>query len=79
MKQLILLEKSTNINFDKIIYDILNFDYNKYDYKELVWFSNLHRIRVWWYRIVFEIKDNEIKILLIWTRWDVYKKLKQMF
>lgn len=79
MKQLILLEKSSNIDFDEIIYDILNWEYIRYDYKELSWYDNIHRVRIWQYRIVFEIKSGEIKILLVWTRWDVYKKLKQMF
>lgn len=79
MKQLILLEKTTNINFDLIISDIFKWEYLKYDYKELTWYKDLHRIRIWWYRIIFQIKNDEIKILMIWTRWDVYKKLKQMF
>lgn len=79
MKQIYILWKNTYIDFDKIIYDILLWEYEKYDYKELSWYDRLYRIRIWWYRIIFKKVNNEITILLVWTRWDVYKKLKQMF
>ncbi len=79
IKQLILLEKTTNIDFDIIISDILNWNYEKYDQKELTWYDNLYRIRVWGYRIIFKNEKNIIKVLLIWTRGSVYKQLKAMF
>lgn len=79
IKQLTLLEKSTNINFDKIILDIFAWNFLEYDFKELEWYKNLYRIRVWTYRIVFKKEKENINILMIWSRWDVYKKLKQMF
>ena len=79
IKQLILLEKTTNIDFDTIISDILNWNYEKYDQKELTWYNNLYRVRVWWYRIIFRNEKSNIKVLLIWTRGSVYKQLKAMF
>ena len=79
IKQLYLLEKSTNINFEKIILDILEWHFSEYDFKDLTGYSNLYRVRVGQYRIIFELKNQDIVILLIWTRWDVYKKLKKMF
>jgi mRNA-degrading endonuclease RelE of RelBE toxin-antitoxin system len=79
IKQLILLEKTTNIDFDTIIFDILSWNYEKYDQKELTWYNNLYRVRVWWYRIIFRNEKNNIKILLVWTRGSVYKQLKTMF
>lgn len=79
MKQLHVLWKNTYIDFDKIIYDILSWKYENYDYKELSWYDSLYRIRIWWYRIIFKKTNNDYTILLIWTRWDVYKKLKQIF
>lgn len=79
MKQLILLEKSTKINFDKIILDIFSWNFSQYDFKELEWYKDLYRIRIWTYRIVFKKENENINILMIWSRWDVYKKLKQIY
>jgi len=79
MKQLKNLWKSTKIDFDFIILDILDEKYRDYDYKKLSWYQNLYRIRIGWYRIIFRDDDWDIKILLIWKRWDVYKLLHKIF
>jgi len=77
IKQLQIISQVSWIDFWKIIADILNGDYEKYDFKVLWWFKDLWRVRIGSYRIVFKLKP-EIRILLVWKRWDVYKKLKQM-
>ena len=74
MKQVKKLWEITNIDFDLIILNILNWDYEQYDYKKLSWYTDLYRVRVWWYRIILK-KWEDISIILIWTRWDVYKNL----
>jgi len=79
MKQLSILWKNTNVDFDSIVYDILSGNYAKHDYKSLAWYNDVFRIRIWWYRIVFSVKNNDIRILLLWNRWDVYKQLRKMF
>jgi len=79
MKNLIILSKNTDIDFDKIVQNILIWNYIKYDFKELSGYKNLYRVRIWWYRIIFSKNINDISIILIWNRWNVYKKLKQIY
>jgi len=75
--------KKTSRNFwkkdlDKIVEDIIDDNYFKYDYKPLSWYKNLVRIRVWKYRIVFRQVEWDNQIILFWKRWDVYKSLKNL-
>lgn len=48
---------------------------NKLDIKKLKWTINIYRLRVWDYRLLYEINDNELIIFCIdiWNRWDIYK------
>lgn len=48
---------------------------NNLDKKRLVWFKNRYRLRIWKYRLLYEIKENELIIVLIdiWSRWVIYK------
>jgi len=78
IKQLNILNKNSKINFDKIILDLLNLEFEKYDIKILSGFSNLYRLRIWTYRIIFENIDWKVKILFLWKRWDVYKWLRKI-
>ena len=78
IKQLNSLNKNSKINFDKIILDLLNLEFEKYNIKNLPGFEKLFRLRVWDYRVIFRKIDNEVKILFIWKRWDVYKWLKKL-
>ena len=78
IKQLKVLNNSSKINFDSIILDIFNWKLEKYDVKALVWYDDLYRVRIWVYRIIFENRKSEIKILFIWKRWDVYKWLRKI-
>ncbi len=47
------------------------------DTKQLKGFSGLHRLRVGDYRIIYSIRDDEHRIIIlsIGNRGDVYKKL----
>ena len=56
IKQLQIISEVSWIDFWKIIGDILNGDYKKYDFKVLWWFKDLWRVRVGSYRIVFKLK-----------------------
>ncbi len=69
-----------NIDFEKVIEDISQRSYSKYDIKTISWYKNLFRIRIWDYRLIFLDKqeDSEPKILLFWKRWDVYNHLKNL-
>ncbi len=59
------------------VFDILkvDLDFSKFDIKELKGFENIYRLRVSKYRIIFEIKDNEllIEIIKAGSRGDIYK------
>lgn len=75
-KQLINLQKSSKIDFHEIISDIKKRNFKDYDFKKLKWFSELYRIRIWKYRVIFkDIPWKEIELLKIDSRWDVYKWL----
>ena len=55
-----LLKKSQNVN-------------NLTNIKKLTWYKWFYRYRLWDYRIWFYLEDNNIKILVIKSRWDFYK------
>ncbi len=76
IKQLKIINMNSKINFDKIILDILNMEFENYDIKNLNWYENLYRVRIGTYRIIFKKINSEIKILFLWKRWDVYKWLR---
>ena len=77
IKQLEIIKKNSWIDFDKIILDIFDGQFQNYDVKLLKWYKNLYRLRIWTYRIIFKNEKNNIKVLFIWKRWDVYKWLKK--
>jgi len=74
-KDITILQKSTQIDFDGIILDILSGNYEKYDCIKLSWSTNTFRVRVWKYRIVFTDTWWIIQIIWVDSRWDIYKKL----
>jgi len=49
--------------------------HNDLDIKSMVWLKNTYRIRVWKYRILYEVLENNISISVfrIDSRWAVYK------
>lgn len=51
---------------------------NNLDIKVLVWLPNSYRIRIWDYRFVYEIIDEQLVVSFFdaWKRWDIYKKIK---
>lgn len=51
---------------------------NNLDIKVLVWLPNSYRIRIWDYRFVYEIIDDNLIISFFeaGNRGDVYKKIK---
>ena len=71
------IEKLSNkekIIFRDVIIKIVSKDFSELDIKLLSWKINQYRCRIWWKRIIFEVNNNEVEILKIWPRWDVYKK-----
>ncbi len=48
---------------------------NELDIKPLKWLENNYRLRIWKYRFLYEINNNDIIIYFYkaWSRWDVYK------
>lgn len=48
---------------------------NNLDIKPLRWMSDNYRLRIWKYRLLYEIKNNTLIIYFykVWSRWDIYK------
>ncbi len=78
IKQLEIINKNSKIDFDKIIFDILSWNFWEYDIRPLNGFINLFRVRIWTYRLIYKNIDWNIKILFLWKRWDVYKWLRKL-
>ncbi len=49
--------------------------FNRLDIQLLKWTKNKYRLRIWKYRFIYEINENELIIIFIdWnSRWDIYK------
>ncbi len=54
---------------------IKNWDFEHLNIKQLVWKKWYFRCRLWDVRIVFTKINWEIKIVSIWSRWDIYKSI----
>ncbi len=78
MKKMKLFSMSTNIDFEEIIWDILNDLENKYDCKKMQGYLLLYRVRVGGFRIVFKKENSGNAIILVWKRGDVYNELKKL-
>jgi mRNA interferase RelE/StbE len=54
---------------------------NNLDIKILVWLPNTYRFRIWDYRFVYEILDQNLIISFFeaWNRGDIYTKMKMVF
>ena len=70
VKQIKKLPNEFDIN--SIILDIQNNNLAFYDIKKMSWYKYLYRLKKGKIRIVFE-KNENIKILKIDNRWDIYK------
>ncbi len=48
---------------------------NRLDIQLLKWNKKQYRLRIWKYRFIYEIIDNELVIIFIDSdsRWDIYK------
>lgn len=48
---------------------------NNLDIKKMKWFDNHYRLRIWDYRLIYEVCDNKLTIycINIGSRWDIYK------
>ena len=48
---------------------------NRLDIKSLIWIENKFRLRIWKYRFIYEIIENELIIAFTDSdsRWDIYK------
>lgn len=51
--------------------------HNNLDITKLQWYD-FYRLKIWDYRFIYEILEEEIIIIFIdaWNRWDIYKKYK---
>lgn len=49
---------------------------NNLDIKPLKWLNNHFRLRIWKYRFLYSIIEEEVYIYFYkwWSRWDIYKK-----
>lgn len=63
-------------NFYRQVNVLINspFD-NSLDIKKIQWSEKNYRLRIWKYRFLYEIIDNEILIYFYdaGSRWDIYK------
>jgi len=76
-KAIEFLEKLDTKNRDRIFNKILSTKENPFHYFEKLTARNLYKLRVGNYRIIADINENNIKILvlLIGHRKNIYKKL----
>lgn len=56
-----------------LIDKLLSWNFNWLDIKKLIWEENLFRVRKGSIRIIFYKKENEIKLIDINYRWQIYK------
>ena len=68
-------KKFLKLFFDKLEILILNPFDNDLDVVPLHWFENNFRLRIWKYRFLYKIENNELRIYFYkwWSRGDVYK------
>lgn len=74
-KNLRMVEKGADIDFDTIFDDLYSDNVWQYDVKRLVWYKNLFRIRIWDYRIIFEKTKEKNIVRDFWRRQSIYKKI----
>lgn len=77
-KQLRKLAKIDQIAIAKKIRELGN-DTNSLQKEKLQGFRDIFRVRVGNYRIVLRSKINELYIIIIGHRKDIYRLLKQLF
>jgi mRNA interferase RelE/StbE len=48
---------------------------NLLDIKKLIWSKNHYRLRIWKYRFLYEVRENEIIVYFYKadSRWNIYK------
>ena len=73
-----ILKSSTNIDtkFFYIMKELTKSPYTSLlDIKKLAGSANHYRLRIWKYRFLYEVRENEILIYFYKadSRWDVYK------
>lgn len=51
---------------------------NNLDIKVLIWLPNSYRLRIWNFRFLYEIIDEDLIISFFdgWNRWNIYKNIK---
>ena len=76
-KAIEFLEKLDTRNRERIFNKILSTKENPFHYFEKLTARNLYKLRVWTYRVIANIDENNIKILvlLIGHRKNIYKEL----
>ena len=73
-KNLISIQKSTGIDFHKVLQDIQADKLKNYDVLLMTWYKNKYRVRIWSYRIIFDKIDGTNIVRNIATRWSIYKQ-----
>jgi len=62
-------------SFEKSLIILKNNPYrNTLDIKNLKWYNEKYRLRIWKYRFIYEIINNELIISFVDadSRWDIY-------
>lgn len=67
-KYLQKIQEKKREKLELIIEKIISGEFQNLDVKELNSNNNYFRCRTWNIRIIFEIKENQIKIIKIWSR-----------
>lgn len=68
--------KSFLLNFQTKLEILVNNPFDSdLDIKSLKWLDNNYRLRIWKYRFLYIIENDELYIYFYkaWSRWDVYK------
>ena len=68
-------DKNIALKFDKAVDILVENPYkNNLDIKRLVWSESKYRLRIWKYRFLYEVRENEILIYFYDanSRWDIY-------
>lgn len=54
---------------------MINPFYKWLDIKKMKWKTNIYRLRIWDFRLIYEVINDKLIIFCIniWVRWDIYK------
>ena len=75
IKFLVKNEKLSSLFYKQILVLIENPFNNNLDIKILKWYKNKYRLRIWKFRFLYEIYNDELIVYFFdaGNRWDIYK------